>query len=85
MADRNPIHALCKKIMAVSDEHLTDLEDMAASQGEYISPLKLATQGRTNQAGAFNRRVLYLFRELRAVLQAGPAGTASTPIAREKE
>jgi phosphoserine phosphatase len=73
MADTNPIHGICKKVLKVTDAHLDELDEMAESQRSYMSPLKMATQGRTNGAGDYNERVLAKFRELRAVLLAGPS------------
>jgi hypothetical protein len=59
------IDSLRKLVLSLSDETLNELTAMSQRQLNYFSPLRPATQSRTNKAGAYNMKVIEGIKNLR--------------------
>ena len=67
----NSVLGICRKTVKVTDEELAELEEMAKTQLEYISPLRMATMAWQHALGNHNLAVVAKVRELRDLIRQG--------------
>lgn len=65
------IPSICKNILKVTDTEIEELEEVAQSQLNFLSPLRTATTARQYALGKHNLSVLKAFRELRDIIKCG--------------
>lgn len=62
------IHALCKKVVKLTEAELDAADAEIASQKSFMHPLKMKTAGNVRAAGNHNERVMVALRNLRTVI-----------------
>ena len=68
---KNKIFGICKNVLKITDEEVSELREIAKQQQEYCHPLKMATTAWQNELGKYNDKVLDKILELKAVLEQG--------------
>ncbi len=67
----NPVYSITRRAAKVTDAELSELEELAHGQLEYLSPLKMATMARQHALGTYNLKVIDCVRKLRDTIIAG--------------
>lgn len=65
------VNNLCKSVLKLTDKDFANVDQMAKDQSGYMHPLKIATQGKYNDLGNHNQRVIAALRNLRDVIKSG--------------
>lgn len=54
------------------DEQISDLDNVADAQLDYVHPLKLKTVSEQHALGAYNKKAIELLKQLKAHIENGP-------------
>lgn len=65
------INSLCKKVLKLTTADFESAINECNKQAEYVSPLKMARQGRTNKAGNNNLMIIQKIKELKEQIEKG--------------
>lgn len=68
---KNKIYKICKDVLKITDEEVSEVREIAKGQLEYNHPLKMATTGTQHALGEYNNKVLDKLLELKAVIEEG--------------
>lgn len=66
---KNKIYGICRNVLKITDEEVSELREIARQQQEYFQPLKMATTAWQNALGNHNNKVLDKLLELKEVLE----------------
>ncbi len=62
------IDKICKNVLNITDDSFKEAREMARKQMQYISPLKPATQAKSNSRGRRNNEILDKLVELKELI-----------------
>lgn len=68
---QNKIYRICKQVLKITEDEITEVKEIYEGQLSYINPLKMATTGKQRELGEHNKQVLEKLLELKAVLESG--------------
>ena len=69
---KNKIYKICKDILKITEEEITEVRKVYEDQLNYVHPLKMATVKSQHDLGRYNQKVIYQLLELKTILEVGP-------------
>lgn len=65
------VNKVCKSVLGLAESDITEVEEMTKRQCQYINPLKPNKQGKFNDLGKHNMKVIAALKNLQKVIAAG--------------